>query len=219
MMASTTSVGRVFRFGRFEANVARNTLLGDGIRVRIHDQPFRVLILLLERPGEIVTRDELRQQLWPEGIHVDFDGSLNAILKKLRTALGDDAEHPRFIETAPRQGYRFIAPVTIEEFPFPVRTVATAPAPPTVEPTRPVAIAASRFLTRGMRPQLPSSLLRSLQQDGSPGARGTSSPIRSTFLLVRTRICRCEGRWQSWGSTMLLAEATMRGSPQHFQKC
>ena len=147
MMQSTKSIGRIFRFGRFEANVARNTLLGDGVRVRIHDQPFRVLILLLERAGEIVTRDELRQQLWPEGIHVDFDGSLNAILKKLRTALGDDAESPRFIETAPRQGYRFIAPVTIEEAPSTVPAVATLSARPSVELTRPAADTGSRLLT------------------------------------------------------------------------
>jgi DNA-binding winged helix-turn-helix (wHTH) protein/tetratricopeptide (TPR) repeat protein/TolB-like protein len=152
MMASTKSVGKVFRFGRFEANVARNTLLGDGIRVRIHDQPFRVLILLLEQAGEIVTREELRQHLWPEGIHVDFDGSLNAILKKLRTALGDDAEKPRFVETAPRQGYRFIAPVTMEETPstvpaVPAPPVFKTPAPPSAELTQPNAIAGSLLLT------------------------------------------------------------------------
>src|SRR5713101_9761659 len=101
---------KIFRFGLFEADVGRDALRRNGVRVRIQDQPFRVLILLLERPGEIVTRDELRQKLWPEGTFVDFDGSLNVILKKLRAAVDDGPENPRFIETVPRRGYRFIAP-------------------------------------------------------------------------------------------------------------
>ncbi len=109
----------IFRFGLFEANAAGGTLTRNGVRVRIHDQPFRVLILLLERPGEIVTREELRQKLWPEGTYVDFDGSLNVILKKLRAAIDDDSDNPRFIETVPRRGYRFIAPVSNNRKPEP----------------------------------------------------------------------------------------------------
>jgi DNA-binding winged helix-turn-helix (wHTH) protein/tetratricopeptide (TPR) repeat protein/TolB-like protein len=105
---------RIFRFGRFEADAARGTLSRGGLRVRLQEQPFRVLIWLLERPGEILTREELRQQLWPEGTYVDFDGSLNVILKKLRAALDDDSDNPRFIETVPRRGYRFITPVMVE---------------------------------------------------------------------------------------------------------
>src|SRR6516162_4328727 len=104
--------GNLFRFGLFEADTARCTLTRDGARVKIQDQPFRILILLLERSGELVTREELRQALWPEGIHVDFDGSLNVSLKRLRAALDDDPDNPRFIETIPRRGYRFIAPVS-----------------------------------------------------------------------------------------------------------
>lgn len=104
---------KIFRFGLFEADVGRNVLTRAGLRVKIQDQPFRALILLLEQPGEIVTRDELQQKLWPEGTFVDFDGSLNVILKKLRAALDDDPENPRFIETVPKRGYRFIAPVSV----------------------------------------------------------------------------------------------------------
>ena len=111
-MESAVSSGRVFRFGQFEADAARNTLMRAGVRVKVQDQPFRVLLLLLERPNEIVSREELRQSLWPNGTFVDFDGSLNVILKKLRAALDDDSENPRFIETVPRRGYRFIAPVS-----------------------------------------------------------------------------------------------------------
>jgi eukaryotic-like serine/threonine-protein kinase len=111
-MESAVPSARIFRFGLFEADVAHATLTRNGVRVKIQDQPFRVLVFLLEQPGEIVTRDELRQKLWADGTHVDFDGSLNVILKKLRAALDDDSENPRFIETVPRRGYRFVAPVT-----------------------------------------------------------------------------------------------------------
>jgi DNA-binding winged helix-turn-helix (wHTH) protein/TolB-like protein len=103
---------QIFRFGLFEADVALGTLTRKGVRVKIQDQPFRVLVTLLERPGEIVTREELRQKLWKEGTYVDFDGGLNVTLKKLRAALDDESDNPRFIETVPRRGYRFIAPVT-----------------------------------------------------------------------------------------------------------
>jgi DNA-binding winged helix-turn-helix (wHTH) protein/TolB-like protein len=113
-MERLAASARIFRFGLFEANAGRSTLSRGGLRVRLQEQPFRVLLLLLERPGKITTREELRQQLWPEGTFVDFDGSLNVILKKLRAALDDDSDNPRFIETVPRQGYRFIAPVTVE---------------------------------------------------------------------------------------------------------
>jgi len=85
------------------------------VPVRLHEQSLRVLGLLLERAGDIVTREELRQSLWPDGTYVEFEGSLNAILKRLRFALGDDADNPVFIETVPRRGYRFIAPVEREQ--------------------------------------------------------------------------------------------------------
>ena len=119
-MEPVAAPANIFRFGLFEADAARNTLTRAGMRVKIQDQPFRVLTLLLERPGEVVTREELRKRLWPEGTYVDFDGSLNVILKKLRAAIDDDSDNPRYVETVPRRGYRFIAPVS-----------AIAPQPPT----------------------------------------------------------------------------------------
>ena len=111
------SVGsaKVFRFGLFEADPACNSLTRNGARVKIQDQPFQLLTLLLDRPGEVVSREELRKSLWPEGTYVDFDGSLNVILKRLRAALDDDPDNPRFIQTVPRRGYRFIAPVSVLE--------------------------------------------------------------------------------------------------------
>jgi DNA-binding winged helix-turn-helix (wHTH) protein len=77
-------------------------------RIRLQDQPFEILRMMLERPGHVVTREELQKRLWPEGTFVDFEHSLNAAVKRLRAALGDDADHPRFVETLPRRGYRFI---------------------------------------------------------------------------------------------------------------
>jgi DNA-binding winged helix-turn-helix (wHTH) protein len=105
----------VFQFGLFEANPVDGLLRRSGTKVKIQEQPFRLLLLLLEHPGEVVTREELRLRLWPEGTYVDFDGSLNVILKRLRAAIDDDPENPRFIETIPRRGYRFIAPVSVVE--------------------------------------------------------------------------------------------------------
>ena len=104
---------QLFRFGLFEADAAHNALTRNGVRVKIQDQPFRVLMMLLQRPGEIVTREELRHKLWPDGTFVDFDGSLNAVLKKLRAAIDDSSDNPCFVETIPRHGYRFIAPVSV----------------------------------------------------------------------------------------------------------
>jgi DNA-binding winged helix-turn-helix (wHTH) protein/tetratricopeptide (TPR) repeat protein len=112
-MHRTGTPTRIYRFGLYEADATRNSLTRNGSRIKIHDQPLRVLLVLLERPSEIVSREELRQQLWPDGTFVDFDGSLNVILKKLRAALDDDSDNPRFIETVYRRGYRFIAPVTV----------------------------------------------------------------------------------------------------------
>lgn len=125
-MERLAASARIFRFGRFEADADRGTLSRGGLRVRLQEQPFRVLILLVEHPGEIITREELRQQLWSEGTYVDFDGSLNAILKKLRAVLDDDSDNPRFIETVPRRGYCFIAPVTVESVAVELPSTATA---------------------------------------------------------------------------------------------
>jgi TolB-like protein/tetratricopeptide (TPR) repeat protein len=101
----------VVRFGPFELDLRARELRAGTSRVRLQDQPFEILRLLLDRPGEVVTRSELRRQLWPDGTFVDFEHSLNAAVKRLRAALGDDADSPRFVETLPRRGYRFIAPL------------------------------------------------------------------------------------------------------------
>ncbi|MGC1904500.1 MAG: winged helix-turn-helix domain-containing protein [Candidatus Acidiferrum sp.] len=101
-----------FRFGVFEADLNSAELRKNGSKIKLQEQPFQVLAVLLEKPGEVVTREELRASLWPEDTFVDFDHGVNAAIKRLRDALGDSAESPRFVETLARRGYRFIAPVT-----------------------------------------------------------------------------------------------------------
>jgi Tol biopolymer transport system component/DNA-binding winged helix-turn-helix (wHTH) protein len=105
------SNGSPLRFSSFELDLRARELRKHGTRIKLQDQPFQILALLLEKPGEIVTREELRDRLWPADTFVDFDHSLNSAVKKLRQALNDDPDVPRFIETLPRRGYRFIAPV------------------------------------------------------------------------------------------------------------
>ncbi len=101
----------VIRFGPFELDARAGELRKHGLKTRLQQQPFRVLALLLERPGEVVTREELRQAIWPADTFVDFNEGLDATIYKLRNTLGDSSESPRFVETLPRRGYRFIAPV------------------------------------------------------------------------------------------------------------
>jgi cholera toxin transcriptional activator len=108
---------RVFRFAVYEADSASGELRKSGVRIRLHEQAFQVLTTLLERPGEIVTREELSQKLWPADTFVDFDHGLNTVINKLREALGDSASNPRFIETLARRGYRFVAPVELTPSP------------------------------------------------------------------------------------------------------
>ena len=100
------------RFGVFELDTQSGELRRHGLKVRLPDQSFQILKTLLSRPGEVVTRDELRHVLWTSETFVDFEVGLNSAVRKLREALDDSAENPRFVETLPRRGYRFVAPVT-----------------------------------------------------------------------------------------------------------
>jgi Tol biopolymer transport system component/DNA-binding winged helix-turn-helix (wHTH) protein len=108
-MSSKSS--RMIQFGVFEVDQRAGELRRNGARVKLQEQPFQILALLLERPGDVVTREELQSRLWPADTFVDFDHSLNAAVRRLRDALGDSAENPRFVETVARRGYRFLAPV------------------------------------------------------------------------------------------------------------
>src|SRR5437773_3058458 len=109
-MADVADTPQVVRFGVFEVDLRAGELRKKGVRIRLQEQPLQVLAVLLEQPGQLVTREELKQKLWA-GTIVDFDHSINTTINKLREALGDSADTPRFIETLPRRGYRFIYPV------------------------------------------------------------------------------------------------------------
>ncbi len=110
-MKETTSSPRLIRFGAFEVELQAGELRKQGLKIRLQEQPFQVLAMLLERPGEVVTREDLQKKLWPADTFVDFDHGLNKAINKIREALGDTAENPRFVATLPRRGYRFIAPL------------------------------------------------------------------------------------------------------------
>ena len=123
---------RRYRFGAFEADRSTGELRRQGIRVKLHAQPFQVLWMLLERPGEMLTREEISRELWPEGTFVDYEHGVNSAVNRLREALGDKAASPRFVETLARRGYRFVAPVErvgVEVAAVPETVVLTEPRP------------------------------------------------------------------------------------------
>src|SRR5580658_5388340 len=112
-MEAPASSSRRVRAGLFEVDLGSAQLHKSGRRIPLQEQPFRVLEILLERPGEIITREELQARLWPADTFVGFDEGINTAIRKLRVAFGDSADNPRFIETVPRRGYRFVAPAAL----------------------------------------------------------------------------------------------------------
>jgi len=165
------STSKLYRFGPFEADEKTGELRKQGRRLAVQGQPLQVLFLLLSRPGDLVTRGEIQQAIWPEGTFVDFDHSLNTAINKIRDALGDSAANPRFVETLAKRGYRFVAPVEVIDGASGARTsgaTATPPAakPPTAE-DQPGANAGAGFseglLTQPHEaPRAPHALVRSL---------------------------------------------------------
>ena len=121
-MASQTQ--ETFRFGEFELDVDAGELRRDNRRLKLQPQPFKLLVLLVRRGGRLVTRDEIRGELWPDGTYVDFDQAVNFSIKQIRDVLKDEAERPLYIETVPRRGHRFIAPIS-----SPGAEVQAAPVP------------------------------------------------------------------------------------------
>ena len=143
-----THPGTVYQFGPFEVNAASGELLKNGRPIRLQEQPYRLLLVLLETPGEVVSREELRSHLWPGDTFVDFDGSLRVAVRKLREALDDHAEDPRYIETIPKHGYRFLVPEVRR------MDVATEVAQPNGHPA-PLQTDASPVVTHQTRNRLP----------------------------------------------------------------
>ena len=117
-MDNDGGAAQIIRFGIFEADLRSGELRKNGFKVPLQGQPFQVFSILLRHSGKLVTREELRREVWPEDTFVDFDHGLNTAITKIRTALGDSAENPRFVETMPRRGYRFIAPVNSHSEPM-----------------------------------------------------------------------------------------------------
>jgi len=109
--SSSLAANGNLRFGVFEVDVPARELRKKGSRVKLQQQPFELLVILLEHPGQVVSREDLRQRLWPADVYVDFDRGLNKAMVKLREALGDSSDSPIYVETLPRVGYRFIGPV------------------------------------------------------------------------------------------------------------
>lgn len=132
------------RFGVFEVDFRAGELRKNGLKVKLQEQPFELLAMLLERPGELVTRDELRERLWPADVFVDFDQGLNKAINKLREALHDSAESPRYVETLPRRGWRFLAPVET------VEPAAAAVRPARARAVRLGALAATALVALGL---------------------------------------------------------------------
>ena len=126
-MENAPSKPKIFRFGTFTLDSRTGELSGNGTKTRLRDQTLQLLLALLEKPGELLTREDLIHRLWPAGTFVDFERGLNKIVLSLREALGDSAENPQFVETLPRKGYRFIAPIVYDQ---PENSPATAPNPP-----------------------------------------------------------------------------------------
>src|SRR5215831_20748469 len=128
-MEETNPAATTLRFGVFEVDVRSGELRKSGVRIKVQEVPFKVLTALLEHPGEVVTREELRRRIWPNEAFGDFDHAVNVAVGKLRIALGDSAEAPRVIETLHRRGYRLIVPVRNDSFTPPPDTAVAALAP------------------------------------------------------------------------------------------
>jgi TolB-like protein len=176
----------VLRFGIFELHVDLRTLRMGGKTIRLQEQPFAILRLLLERRGRVVTRDELRETLWPAGTFVDFEHSLNAAVKRLRAALGDDADDPRFIETIPRRGYRFIADLQGQEAVRPRIRLAVLPFLDLLPDAN------GDFFSRGFTEELISELgrrsgtaLAVISSHSSLAFRNTTASTRTIASLLR----------------------------------
>jgi len=172
-MSSSAPKTTRYRFGQFELEPAEGRLSRSGTPVKLQDLPFRLLVLLVERPGEIVSREEVRQRLWPEDTFVEFDNSLGVAVRKLREALRDDADAPRFVETVPRRGYRFVAPVTAQDAPDP-GILAEGP----IKEATPAAADSSSLSSRG-RYWTIAALVLSSTTLGEPGSTTPQAARRS----------------------------------------
>src|SRR6185503_6195228 len=184
-----TPAAFLLRFGVFELDSVSGELRKNGLKIRLPEQSFQVLKLLLSRPGDVVTREELQQVLWTSDTFVDFEVGLNSAVRKLREALDDSAENPRFVETLPRRGYRFVGPVAVD----PVKVEADRPAATSVETPglrAPGAINPPLRLRRGLwmaagvvLVSMAAAAFVMNQRRVSSQAGDTEAPVRSLVVL------------------------------------
>jgi cholera toxin transcriptional activator len=178
---------RRYRFGTFEADAAVGELRRQGIRVKLNAQPFQVLCMLLDRPGELLTREEISRQLWPDGTFVDYEHGVNSAVTRIREALGDTAGSPRFVETLARRGYRFVAPVeriaaepTAAE---PIPSPAAEPINRTVILSEGVADAESKDLRLSSADELP--LLSRILASPEELPKTSYAVVQTLFVLLQ----------------------------------
>ena len=143
------SVRSPLRFGVFEVDLASGELRKQGVRIKLQEQPFQALLALIERPGEVVTREELQRRLWPVDTAGDFERGLNKAIARAREALGDDADNPTFIETLPQRGYRFLLPVESSKVDTGKMEQATSPAAPPI--SNPSSDTKGKYAIQGLR--------------------------------------------------------------------
>jgi TolB-like protein/DNA-binding winged helix-turn-helix (wHTH) protein/Tfp pilus assembly protein PilF len=183
-MAEARECQHWIRFGAFEVKLGAGELRKYGLPIKLQDKPSQFLALLLEHPGEIVTREELRQRLWPADVFVDFDNNLNAAAARVRQALGDSAESPRYVETVARRGYRFVAPVTSVNSP---------------------GDATSGVAKGAAVPRFPPPLAKS-PPNGGVGQKSRTAPVAGTSRFSRRRLAAIGA-----GASMLVAAALLAG--------
>jgi cholera toxin transcriptional activator len=167
-----TGPDRRYRFGAFEADASTGELRRQGIRIKLNAQPFQVLVMLLARPGELLTREEISRELWPDGTFVDSEHGVNSAINRIREALRDTASNPRFVETLARRGYRFVAPV--ERIAFNQNTLAISPSP------SPSPIPAGQAAT----PAEPETRLRSRILASPDELPKTAYPVVQTLFVL-----------------------------------
>ena len=170
------------RVGEFEVDLRCGEVRRNGDKIKLQQRPFQIFAALLKRPGEVVTREEIRQSLWPTDTFVDFEHSINTAVNKLREALGDDAENPRFIETLPRYGYRLITPIEIVETNGTCPELELPPAPPrqaSLRPTTPRRLRSVAFIIGTLLAIASLALFFFL-----PYWRHSGPPLRNTWVQI-----------------------------------
>jgi DNA-binding winged helix-turn-helix (wHTH) protein len=203
----------LLRFGLFELNVTTEELRKSGTLIRLAPQPLKLLALLARRSGQVVTREEIQQSLWGSDTYVDFEQGMNHCIKQIRTALGDSADSPVYIETVPRRGYRFLAPVVTKKIPVPPpqvresesgiqgRVSLPAAGPPYTPPLPAKAIVLDRAATTppaaGVESRSPASREVSTQGSGSPAGNRVRWIILVTALILLLAVIAGILLWRS----------------------